>query len=466
MNNKISKTLNTDISKYLKADVGQMLRRNGKKDKKSKTEKPVCKISRNLLLFAVFSFLVCGFLWGALQGDALFGRAKTGLLKIGVLQEEPEEFGKLEVVEEEYKSPASHEQAVIEAVKKASPSVVSIIVSKEMPVYEQVYDQPFKEVFPGFEIEFGVPRLEQKGTEKQRVGGGTGFIVSPDGLILTNKHVAGDSQAEYTIITYEGRHYTGKVLAKDPFQDLAILKIETEKQVDEAGNIIKEKFPVLKLGNSDGLQIGQSVIAIGYALGEFSNTVSVGIVSGLWRNITATGDGFTETLENVIQTDAAINKGNSGGPLLNLRGEVIGVSVAMAETAQSIGFAIPINDAKRDIEQVKAQGKIVYPFLGVVYRLVTLDLQEEEDLELDYGAWIVVEEGKVSVIDGSAADKAGLKQGDVILEVDGEKVTMKKTLATMIRRRYPGDKVILKVWRGGQIFTVETTLGEKTSEEE
>ena len=250
--------------------------------------------------------------------------------------------------ETETKSPPAviptQEDEVISVVKNASPAVVSIIISKNLPLYEECYINPFGDLFPGFQI----PQICQKGTKLQEIGGGSGFIVSPEGLILTNKHVVSDSAAEYTVLTNDGKKYPAKVLSLDPDQDLAVIKI----------NIAEESTTSLSavlLGDSDNLQIGQTVIAIGNALGEFRNTVSLGVVSGLFRTITASGGGLTETIEGLIQTDAAINSGNSGGPLLNLKGEVIGINTAMASGAENIGFAIPINKAKTILQEQSAE---------------------------------------------------------------------------------------------------------------
>jgi len=356
----------------------------------------------------------------------------------------------------EYLPQTSQEEAIIETVKEASLAVVSIVISKDVPVIEKRIEE-----FGPFELE--IP--QQRGSEKREIGGGTGFIVSKEGLVLTNKHVVLDEEAEYMIFTKKGKKYPAKVLAKDPFQDLAILKIEQGRKVNEKGEIEMESFSVIKLGDSDSLKMGQTVIAIGNALGEFRNTVSVGVISGLGRRITASSDegGYVETLEDVIQTDAAINRGNSGGPLLNLNKEVIGINTAMVSQAQSIGFAIPINKVKRDIEQVRAQGKIVYPFLGVRYVLVNEEIQEEENLSVDYGALIVSgEQGDSAIVSGSAADKAGLKEGDIILELNGEKITEDNSLSKVIIKCSPGDKVTLKILRGEKEKIIEVTLGEKS----
>ena len=265
------------------------------------------------------------------------------------------------------------QETIPRIVKEVSPAVVSIIISKYVPVYEQGYYNPFGENSP-FDIR--IPILKQKGTKLQEVGGGTGFVVSSDGLIATNKHVVLDDEAEYTVLTNDGKKYSAKVVDRDPLQDIAIIKIDAND------------LPILKLGNSDNLEIGQTVIAIGNALGEFRNTVSSGIISGLLRTITAGGGGMSEQLEDIIQTDAAINPGNSGGPLLNLNGEVIGMNTAVVQGAENIGFAVPINKVKRDIVDIKTKGKIIYAFLGVRYVLVTKAIAETNKLPVDYGALI------------------------------------------------------------------------------
>ncbi len=359
---------------------------------------------------------------------------------------------------------APKQKTVVEVVKEASPAVVSIIISKNLPVYEKMYVNPFPEFNQFLGPQIKIPEYQQKGTKKQEVGAGTGFIINPDGLILTNKHVVSDKNAEYVVLTNDGKRYPAKVLARDPVQDLAVIKIERDKLIDKNGKVAKKQFPILTLGNSSSLELGQKVVAIGNALGEFRNTVSVGVISGLGRRITASGGGLVETLEDVIQTDAAINRGNSGGPLLNLQGKVIGINVAMAAGAQSIGFAIPINKAKRDVNQIKTKGKIVYPFLGVRYLLITPEIQKENNLSVDYGALIVRgnSAAELAVVPGSAADKAGLKENDIILEIDGQKITPKNSLSQLIQKYNPGDKVTLKVLEKGKEKTVEVTLGERS----
>jgi len=355
---------------------------------------------------------------------------------------------------EMYASYIAYEQAIIDAVKNATPSVVSIVISKNMPVYEQQWVNPFGDD-SGFSIQ--IPQYVQNGTEYQEIGSGSGFIVSSDGLVLTNKHVASTKGADYTVVTNDGQKHPAKVLAIDPVQDLAIIKIN---------NTDGKTFTPLKLGDSNGIQIAQTAIAIGNALGQFSNTVSVGVISGLSRTISAsdtTGE-FSETLEDIIQTDAAINSGNSGGPLLNLKGEVIGINTAMAEGAENIAFAIPINYAKRDISQVIATNKITYPFLGIRYVLVDETVKEKYKLPVDYGAFILKgSDGKSAVTKDSAADKAGIKDNDIILEFNGEKITAENSLAKIIQKYNAGDKITLKVLRDKTEMNINVTLGERNN---
>ena len=355
----------------------------------------------------------------------------------------------------EKQSVFSQESFVVDTVKRVNPAVVSIIISKNVPKYEAYIDpnqqnNPFGDMFPDFpNFFFNIPQYRQNGTEKKDIGGGSGFFVSDDGLIVTNKHVVNQKDVEYTVFTNDGKKHPAKVAARDPILDIALIKI------DGSG------YPFLSLGNSDSLQVGQSVIAIGNALGEFRNTVSVGVVSGLARSITA-GDalGNAETLDQVIQTDAAINPGNSGGPLLNLSGQVIGVNVAVAQGSQSVGFALPINSVKSAIESVKATGKIVRPYLGVRYITINAEMKEKNNLTVDYGALVKAGDDKneLAVIPGSPADKAGIVENDIILEIDGVKLNDKVSLASLIRQKNIGDKIVLKILHKGIEKNIEVTL--------
>ncbi|HDL74853.1 MAG TPA: trypsin-like serine protease [bacterium] len=338
---------------------------------------------------------------------------------------------------------------MITAVNQASQAVVSIIVSKDLPVLEKYYVSPFEDFFND-PFDAKIPQYKEKGTEKKEIGGGTGFIISKDGLIVTNKHVVLDEEADYAVLTNDGRSFDAEVLARDPVQDLAIIKINGTE------------LPTVELGDSSKLQIGQSVITIGNALGELRNTISVGVISGLGRTITASGIGLVETIEDVIQTDAAINKGNSGGPLLNLKGEVIGINTATVISAQNIGFAIPVNKVKKDIKQIKSLGKIVYPFLGVRYVLITEKIQKENDLLVNYGVWVIKGSGgQKAIFPDSAADKAGLQENDIILEFNNEKITIDNSLVKIIVKYDPGDKAVLKILRDGKEKLVNIILGER-----
>jgi len=409
------------------------------------------RILQGVILMLVISSVV-GFLAGAISASYFYSEIKQVLQKLEI---GPPLIEKERIAEKEYISEISYEKAIIKTVKEVSPSVVSIIISKNLPIYEREWINPFGDLGTGFDIR--IPQYVQKGTELREIGAGSGFIVSSDGLVLTNKHVVLDSSAEYTVFTNDGKRYPAKVLALDPVQDLAIMKVEANGEI----------FQPVILGDSSKIQIGQTVIAIGNALGEFTNTVSVGVVSGLQRTISASSKtgGFSEIIEGTIQTDAAINEGNSGGPLLNLKGEVIGINTAIAEGAQGIGFAIPINMAKRGIEQASQLGKIVYPFLGIRYVSVNSRVQKDYNLPVDYGVFLLKGAGGEPVITpGSAAQKAGLKEGDIILEFNGKKITATNSLATMIVEYKPGDNITLKILRNGEELNIEVMLGERSNQ--
>jgi serine protease Do len=356
----------------------------------------------------------------------------------------------------------AEESRVVSVVEKATPAVVSILVSKDVPIYEQYYiDGPgmspfgsdfFQQFFGGLGapgINMRIPQQRQKGTEKKEVGGGSGFFISADGYIVTNRHVVDDDTAEYTVFTNDGTKYDAKILAKDPTLDIAILKVSGGP------------FPFLTFANSDIVKPGQSVIAIGNALNEFRNSVSLGIVSGLSRTITA-GDMFGrgEQLEGVIQTDAAINPGNSGGPLLDIKGNVIGVNVAMSSGAENIAFALPARAAQSAAESVQKHGEIVRPYIGVRYVLITPQLKEKNNLTVEYGALVQRGQGKdeLAVMPGSPADRAGIVENDIILEIDGQKIDQDHSLAAAIRTKSIGQKSTLKVLSKGTEKQVTVTF--------
>lgn len=341
--------------------------------------------------------------------------------------------------------------AVVDVVKKASPAVVSIVISKDLskiPGYgrNSFGFDPFEQLF-GFNT---VPPQTPQEPNVQKVGAGSGFLVSSDGLILTNKHVVSDASASYTVLTSDGNSYEAKVVSSDPVNDIALVKIDITNA------------PTLTLASSDNLDIGQTVIAIGNSLGQYSNTVTAGVVSGIGRSITAGSNDGAEQLEGVIQTDAAINPGNSGGPLLNIAGQVIGINTAIDQEGQSVGFAIPSNDVQKDLDSFRKTGKITRPLLGVRYVMITTDMAKQQKLPKDYGA-LVSRGGQaadVAVVPGSPADKAGVVENDIILEVNGQKLDERHTLAGALRKFSTGDGIALKLYRKGEEKTVQVILEE------
>jgi serine protease Do len=349
-------------------------------------------------------------------------------------------------------SEVSGSYSLPDMIERVNPAVVSVVVTKDVPIYEQYYEEynPF-DMWGGFGS-FSVPKMREKGTEEREVGGGSGFIVSEDGLVVTNRHVVSDTDARYSILTNQGTSYEVEVLARDTLLDIAVLRI-----TDYIGS---EPLPFLSFGDSDNLRLGESVVAIGNALGEFRNSVSVGVVSGLARSITATdGRGNSEDLEQVIQTDAAINPGNSGGPLLNLHGEVIGVNVATSQGADNIGFALPADVVEGVVTSVVETGAIVRPFIGVRYVIVDDRLKELNNLPVDYGVLIARGETReeLAVMPGSPADKAGLTENDIILSIDGEELRG-RDLALALRTKTVGQEITLRILRKGEEKEVTLNL--------
>jgi serine protease Do len=333
-------------------------------------------------------------------------------------------------------------------VKRVSPAVVAIVLKKDVPVYKETFNaDPFEDFFGDM---FGSPmrQREQTGTEKVEVGGGTGFLISKDGYIVTNRHVVEQTDVEYSVMMDDGTSHDAKVIAKDPTFDIAVIKIEGDD------------YPFLAFGDSDKIEVGQSAIAIGNALAEFRNTVSVGVISGLSRSITA-GDGIggEERLDGVIQTDAAINPGNSGGPLLDLDGNVIGVNVATAG-AENIGFALPANMVQKVAAAVQKDGKISRPYLGIRYMPIDEDLQKRNALNVDYGVLVIRGEtmADLAIVPGSPADKAGILENDIVLTIDGEKIDDTHGLAMLLRKKNIGDTVKLTILRKGEEKTVDVKL--------
>jgi S1-C subfamily serine protease len=336
-------------------------------------------------------------------------------------------------------------------VAQAEPAVVSVIVTKDLPVYERTYDTSPFDGDPFFSPFFRpVPQLRQNGTREREVGGGTAFFVSTDGLLLTNKHVVNDEDASYTVLLNDGRKLSATVVATDPGNDIALLQVDADGQT----------FTALPLSSTEP-RLGEAVVAIGNALAEFRNTVSVGVISGLSRSITAgDGRGMTEHLTQILQTDAGINPGNSGGPLLNRRGEVLGMNTAVAQGAENIGFAIAAADLSRAVESYRRDGKIVRPYLGIRYVPITKELQEKNKLAVEEG--VLVSRGEttseLAVLPGSPADKAGLRENDIITAIDGQVLDAEHSLVSVVQRKAVGATVTLTILRQGETLEVPVTL--------
>jgi len=274
-------------------------------------------------------------------------------------------------------------------------------------------------------------------------GGGTGFIISSNGKVLTNKHVVKDLNAKYKVLTKDGQLFDVKEISLDPYSDLAVITI-----VDKDGNV-PTSLPVIKIGRSNKLKPGQRVVAIGNALGKYDNSVTTGVISATGRKILASDNrGLKEELKGLIQTDAAINPGNSGGPLLNLNGEVIGINTAVA-SGENIGFAIPIDDIRPVLRSIEEFGEIKRPYLGVSYRLLNKKIVDVLDVDIDEGALLLGDKRmNISAVEpGSPADIAGLKEGDIITEVDNDKVTEENTLLDLLRNYIPNEQITLRVYR-------------------
>lgn len=331
------------------------------------------------------------------------------------------------------------QEATIRAIKKVMPAVVNIIVM----------DKETATIINLFTGE------QTKKTETVKKGSGTGFLISPDGLILTNRHVVGagnEKTAEFKIILNTGKQYYAQLIGKDPINDLAVLKI------------FDKNLPFVELGDSDKLQIGSTVIAIGNTLGRYQNSATKGIISGLGRSLEASDQSGTtvESLDNVIQTDAEINPGNSGGPLIDLDGRIIGINVAIDQNGSAIGFAIPINDARPVIKSVREIGRIVRPRLGIRYMMLTPQITQDNKLSRNSGAWIMLEtaDGAPPVLPDSPAAQAGLKAGDIITEINGIKLENRMTLLSVVQKYKPGNKIGLKVFRDGKFLVLTAILDE------
>ena len=339
-------------------------------------------------------------------------------------------------------------------IRESTPAIVTIVISKNIKALKKdmaaemmalpAYAQPKES------MDIPPDAVDSHGMVK--IGSGSGFFVDPTGIILTNKHVIADGNAKYAVITNDDVHYAATVLARDPIDDVAILKIDIQGA------------PTLPLGDSDKVALGEPVLAIGNALGLFKNTVSSGIVSGLSRSIQAAPDpkaGIAE-MRGLIQTDTAINPGNSGGPLFASGGRVIGINAAIVFGAQNLSFSIPINTAKRDIDDVKKYGRVRRPLLGLRYIIIDETVKDKMKLPVDYGV-IVMSHGALSqgVIPKSPAAAAGIKDKDIILECDSVKIENGKTPQDFMEDKEVGDILRLTVLRGTKKSTVSITLGER-----
>lgn len=369
------------------------------------------------------------YLTGALVAIILFASVTSGIIadrlfEIKFLdsvlpkQEVSNTNGQRKIVKEE--------SAVIDVVDSVSNSVVTVSI--------QTPQRRVLEFTP-----FGGLQSRLEGGTPQDIG--SGFVVDGSGLIVTNKHVVSDVDASYKVVTKDNQEFEVSAISRDPNNDIAILKINASS------------LEAIELGDSSELKVGQFVVAIGTALGEFRHTVTTGVISGLGRGISAGNpfQGFIERLDDVIQTDAAINPGNSGGPLLNSSGQVIGVNVAVASGAQNISFAIPINIVKEGLTQFEETGNFApKPFLGVQYQIIS---EQASNLnEVPQGAFIV------ELVANSAAAKAGLLAGDIITKFNGNQISEQNDLSEAISQSEVGVSVEVEIWRDGENLTFSVVL--------
>ena len=349
-------------------------------------------------------------------------------------------------------------KSVPQIVSAAMPAVVSITISKRL---EEIEKELPHEYFPFFG---GSEGQRQRATLKKmadshgmiEVGGGSGFIVDSSGIVITNRHVIADPKSEYTILTNDNRKFGAEIIARDPINDVAILRLHSNDNIG--------RLNVLPLGSSLNVLLGEPIIAIGNSLGLFRNTVSAGIISGLSRSIRAQVDPTSpvQEMRGLIQTDAAINPGNSGGPLLNAAGRVIGINTAIVYGAQNIGFAIPIDAVHRDLEDLKKYGRIRKPLLGIRYLTIDENLKAKANLSSNHGALVISESpDSPGVIPGTPGAKAGIKERDIILECDGKPITTQYTIQDILSDKNADDILTLKLLRGNQTKTVKVKLSER-----
>jgi len=340
---------------------------------------------------------------------------------------------------------------ITSTIRATMPSLVSILLSQHLDSIEQNHHPAAYPFFPAHQRQV----KERMQREAQAyAGGGSGFIVDASGLVATNKHVVADPSLDYTAVLEDGRRFPARVMSVDPLNDIAIVKIEGEG------------FSPVTCGDAADLTVGQYVLAIGNALGVFRNTVSLGIVSGLSRSVTAQteNDRSGHELRGLIQTDAAINPGNSGGPLVALDGRVVGINSALISGAQNIGLAIPISAVLRDLRDLTAYGHIRRPYLGLRYVIVGSALAGDLGANVAGGAYVTGESpDDHGVLPGSPASKAGLRDGDLIAQCDGLALTEDHTFQDVLESSQVGQTIELAVWRGGKSRAVFVTLEERAS---
>ncbi len=343
------------------------------------------------------------------------------------------------------------QSGIVRTIKRTLPAVVSIVIKKSLDELKREYGAPAR---GGKKNGSSFPKDKADAHDMVQVDGGSGFFVDPSGIILTNKHVIAEPKSSYTIITSDGSEYPAELLARDPVNDIAILKVRTAKPAS---------FPSLPLGDSGRLELGQQVLTFGNALGLFQNSVSSGIISGLSRSITAkTDQKRLQEMRGLIQTDAAINPGNSGGPLTDIKGKVIGINAAIIAGAQNICFAIPIHTARRDLADLKKYGRVRRPMLGIHYLILNKDLQEKMRLPVDFGAIVKREYAfERAIHPGSPADLAGILEHDVITEWNGEKITEEKSILDYLDGSKVGESAKLTVLRNGKTLTLPVALTER-----
>jgi len=373
-------------------------------------EKKIPKLNfdnfKHLKVFGL-SLLVISLIIGVLVGVIFLYK----YIEIPQKQESEEDNGRINITVTE------EENVIINIVKDASPSVVSIAVSQ-------------------------VKLKSGEGLVDEVSNIGTGFIVDANGIVITNQHVVSDVSASYKVITSDGKEHEVIEILRDDGNDIALLKIDA-KELDS-----------LELGDSDNLVAGQTVIAIGTPLGEYAGSVTTGVISGLNRSVTASAGWFgstTKTYENVIQTDAAVNSGNSGGPLINTEGKVIGINFATTSNADNISFALPINIVKQRLTEYRTYGKFIKPYIGISYQMIS-QYQAMFYENIVAGALVM------SVDPDGPAAKADIKRGDIITKVDGRDV--EQSFSYIVQSYKVGEEISLELWREGESKTVSVTLVE------